>query len=432
MKKSIFGLLSLAVLATSITSCGGSKKGITKSGADYEFITGKPGNSLKEGDMLTLDFKFKVGDSVLSNSSNIAAQNAGKPFEFPLPALDSAHYFEAPVPVDGLYMLNKGDSAVFKMSSKDFFEKIAQPAPEWIKETDSMYWEVKLVNVVTSKDLADKYAAMRKVDANFLKTEKNLEYKFTSLSNSDKVAKIGDIIEFHLVQRIGDSVMMDTKINQQGKAIMQALSAPREEFDLNEGFAMMRPGDKAIFRIPLSALFAKGMPKEEWMNDGDYISFDVDLVSIKTTEEIKKEEEELNNKAAGDNDKQIQDFLKAANITNFKKTESGLYYVVHREGVGPKATKGQTVTVNYTGKLLDGKTFDSNIDPKFGHVTPFDVTLGSGRVIKGWEEAVALFNKGSQVTIYIPSQIGYGANGAGQDIPGNAPLIFDMEIVEIK
>lgn len=429
MKKAIYGLVSLSVLATTV-SCGASKTGETKSGATYEFYTGKPGNSLEEGDLLTLDFKFKIGDSVLNSSQQIE-QSQGKAFTYSLPALDSATYFDGPAPIDGLYMLNKGDSAVFRMGSKTFFEKIGQPAPEWIKETDTFFWEMKLVDVVTSKSVAEKNAALRKIDPNFLKTDKNLEYKFIELGKSDRPSKVGDVFELNMIQKIGDSVVMNT-LAQQGAPISQPLVQAQEEYDVMSGLALMRAGDKAIFRIPLADLFAKGMPKQEWMKEGDYISFEIDVVSVKSAKEIKDEAAAKEKAAASNDDKAIQDYLKAANITNFKKTESGLYYVIHTPGTGDNAKKGQTVSVNYTGKLLDGKVFDSNIDPKFNHVEPFNVPAGAGQVIKGWDEALMLMNKGTKATVYIPSNLGYGSRAMGTDIPANSILIFDMEILDIK
>ena len=429
MKKTIFGLLGLAVLGAA-TSCGGSKTGVTKSGASYEFIVGKPGSSLVQGDKVTLDFNFKVGDSVLNSSAQIA-QAQGSAFEYSLPALDSNTYFDGPMPIDGLYMLNKGDSAIFKMDSKTFFTKIGQSAPEWIKDTDTFAWEVKLVEVITAKSVAEKYSALRKMEATFLKTDKNLEYKFIELGKSDRATKIGDVIEFNLIQKIGDSVMMNT-LEQQGKPISQPLMDAREDFDLMSGLAMMRAGDKATFRIPLAALYAQGMPKQDWMKDAEYISFDVDVVNVRSSEEVKAEEENKKKNSVAESDKKIQDYLKAANISDFKKTESGLYYVVHTKGEGPVPANGQEVSVNYTGKLMNGKAFDSNIDPNFGHVEPFKVVVGQASVIKGWVEGLALFPKGSKVTLYIPSHLAYGENGAGRDIGPFEDLIFDMEIVDVK
>src|SRR5690606_4278352 len=114
------------------------------------------------------------------------------------------------------------------------------------------------------------------------------------------------------------------------------------------------------------------------------------------------------------------------------KTPSGLYYVIHQEGTGNVANTGQTVSVDYTGKLLDGKVFDSSTDPAFEHVQPIEVQVGRGMVIKGWDEGLLLFKKGTKATLYIPSNLGYGQQGAGDVIPPGAILIFDVEIRDIK
>lgn len=108
------------------------------------------------------------------------------------------------------------------------------------------------------------------------------------------------------------------------------------------------------------------------------------------------------------------------------KTESGLLYKVEKLGTGKKPVATDRVSVLYTGKLIDGTVFDStakrNNEP---------TTFGVGQVIKGWGEVLQLIPVGSKVTAYIPSELGYGERGAGQDIPGNAVLIFDIELLDI-
>lgn len=96
------------------------------------------------------------------------------------------------------------------------------------------------------------------------------------------------------------------------------------------------------------------------------------------------------------------------------------------------AKNGDTLVMNYTGKLTDGTVFDSNVDPKFHHVQPFEFTLGAGQVIKGWDEGLVGMKIGEKKTLTIPPEKGYGARGAGNSIPPNATLIFDVELVGIK
>jgi len=95
------------------------------------------------------------------------------------------------------------------------------------------------------------------------------------------------------------------------------------------------------------------------------------------------------------------------------------------------AQNGDLVTVNYTGKLADGTVFDSNVDPKFNHVQPFQFTLGAGQVIPGWDKGVLGMKVGDKKTLVIPPEDAYGAAGAGGVIPPNATLTFDVEVTNI-
>ncbi len=112
----------------------------------------------------------------------------------------------------------------------------------------------------------------------------------------------------------------------------------------------------------------------------------------------------------------------------FEKTDSGLRYQILQKGSGSKASKGATVSVHYKGQLTDGTVFDSSYKRK----EPIEFALGTGQVIAGWDEGVALLNVGDKARFVIPSHLGYGAQGAGGVIPPNANLIFDVELVEVK
>ncbi|MBR7950932.1 FKBP-type peptidyl-prolyl cis-trans isomerase [Microvirga sp. STR05] len=112
-----------------------------------------------------------------------------------------------------------------------------------------------------------------------------------------------------------------------------------------------------------------------------------------------------------------------------QKDASGVYYMVTKPGTGPKPKAGQTVSVLYKGSLLDGKVFDSS--EKMGN-KPIDFPIGVGQVIPGWDKAIPLLAKGSKATLLIPSSLAYGQRGAGADIPADAPLRFDVELVDVK
>ncbi|MFA5840989.1 MAG: FKBP-type peptidyl-prolyl cis-trans isomerase [Candidatus Paceibacterota bacterium] len=96
------------------------------------------------------------------------------------------------------------------------------------------------------------------------------------------------------------------------------------------------------------------------------------------------------------------------------------------------AKVGDTVAMNYTGRLENGTVFDSNVDPKFKHVEPFVFNLGAGQVIAGWDKGIVGMKVGEKKTLTILPADGYGAAGAGGVIPPNATLIFEVQLLGIK
>jgi FKBP-type peptidyl-prolyl cis-trans isomerase len=106
------------------------------------------------------------------------------------------------------------------------------------------------------------------------------------------------------------------------------------------------------------------------------------------------------------------------------KTPSGLIFLITKKGTGAKATAGDTVSVHYTGTLTDGTKFDSSHDRD----EPISFPLGQGRVIKGWDEGIAMMHVGDQAILVIPPSIGYGPRGQGP-IPPDSTLIFVVELV---
>ncbi len=123
---------------------------------------------------------------------------------------------------------------------------------------------------------------------------------------------------------------------------------------------------------------------------------------------------------------QGQEFLAVnAGKEGVKRTASGLQYKVIEEGTGAKPTVDNTVVVHYEGQLINGQIFDSS--RQRGQPAEF----GLGQVIRGWTEGLQLMKEGGKTRLFIPSELGYGPGGTG-NIPANAVLIFDVELIEIK
>ena len=113
--------------------------------------------------------------------------------------------------------------------------------------------------------------------------------------------------------------------------------------------------------------------------------------------------------------------------TGAVKNPSGLSYTDLVKGNGAAPVSGKNVVVHYTGWLEDGKKFDSSLD----HGQPFVFRIGAGEVIPGWDEGVMSMRVGGKRKLFIPAQLGYGANGAPGAIPPNANLIFEVELLDV-
>lgn len=125
-----------------------------------------------------------------------------------------------------------------------------------------------------------------------------------------------------------------------------------------------------------------------------------------------------------DNEAQIQQYIKD-NSLNAIDIGDGLYYVMDVEGTGVQPSGvNSIVTVHYTGRLLNGNTFDSSIGGN-----PFRSSLTS--VIKGWQIGIPYFKKGGIGKLLIPSHLAYGSSGSGS-IPANAPIMFDIDLIEVE
>lgn len=133
------------------------------------------------------------------------------------------------------------------------------------------------------------------------------------------------------------------------------------------------------------------------------------------------------------NQKDKVDPLEGININTITETSDTIQNEMEKttNSLAEEAKNGDVLVMNYTGRLTNGTVFDSNVDPKFGHVEPFKFTLGAGQVIKGWDEGLLGMKIGEKKTLTIPPEKGYGDRAVGS-IPANSTLVFDVELVGIE
>lgn len=248
-----------------------------------------------------------------------------------------------------------------------------------------------------------------------------------------KTPSIGDFITIHTRARVGDSILFSSRVvNNNEPFEIQVRPSQYPTFDLMDGFQLLTEGDSATFRMPLDTVLGRGAPELPWMKKGTGMWFDQDVVVVKQKKQADAfKEKAAKGKAQMESDEKTLKAYFAKNKINASRHMTGLYYKMNKVGTGDTARAGDSVVVNYTGKTLEGKTFDSNVDSNFHHVMPFSFKLAQGQVIPGWDIGVGLMKKGSKATLYIPSPMAYGERSPGPEIPKNGILIFDVEVLNI-
>ena len=323
--------------------------------------------------------------------------------------------------------------------------------------------------------------ACNKDGGDFAKTKSGIEYKiFKKVGNDyerrevspegDPTYKdrVGKFLLGNMQYRTGkDSVLQNTR-RDVGLPVPLPLLELKQKGAPDEALSMLQPGDSGVFRFQVDSLIKpkSGQTVPPFLRRGG----NVVLMYVATTPKLITQEEaqamqpELQKRAMASQMKQrmaspeykkqmqeqqdaqakalatpevvaqlkkddaiLQDYIKKNNLT-VQKTPSGIYYQVLKPGTGPKPQPGQTVSVNYNGTLLSGKLFDSS--EKAGK--PIDFPIGQGAVIPGWDQGIALLNKGTKAILLIPSSLAYGTRGAGADIPADAPLRFEVELVDVQ
>lgn len=277
----------------------------------------------------------------------------------------------------------------------------------------------------------------------FEKGENGLLYKIHENKEGTNI-KDGDFISVQVVAKTdGDSVLYNSY--EIGRASQLMIPKPMYKGDLYSGIEMLSEGDSATLKINADTMAKKtGQPKpgkakeviytlkvekvipKGKLNDQEFQAKIGAFFKVETEKARKEEPVKMN-------------AYISKNGLKVSKSPSGLQYVITKQGTGEKPAVGDTVQVNYTGRLLSGKIFDTSIqdsakkakmaDPMRKY-EPIKFPVGTSQVIRGWDEALLLMPKGSVAKLVIPSGLGYGEQGMGP-IPPFATLVFDVELLNV-
>lgn len=279
----------------------------------------------------------------------------------------------------------------------------------------------------------------------FKKTESGLHYKFETTNKSGQQVKMNDVIVGEMVFRLDEDTLFQNVGNPQ--RLLMVKDSVFNGYDIDEGLLMMHVGEKAVFAIfadSVAKFFQpEQLPPSYKAGEGMIFYYEITVTDIVSKEELEQEQAnfmaEMTQRQKDEPDI-IAKYIADHNITA-KPNADGLYVIVNKKGNGPKVAAGKIVEMNYTGRTLDGTMFDSSVesDAKDGGIynpqrpyQPLSYEVGKMSLIKGWEDGVMGLPAGTSVTLIMPSDLGYGAQGAGQLILPYTPLCFDIEIVSVK
>jgi FKBP-type peptidyl-prolyl cis-trans isomerase FkpA len=334
--------------------------------------------------------------------------------------------------LEGLLLLKKGMQLKLFIPSKLGYG--IQGVGDKIPANATLQFDIEALDIITNKTAAaiaidDEAQILNYVTShqikNVQKTKSGLYYVITKQGKGNK-PKLGEGVTLNYTASLLNDKVYDSNTDAAfGTPSPNAFTLEYNGKVINgiiEGLLNINRGATVKFLIP-SAL-AYGTKGSSQVPANSPVIFDIQLIDFN---ENSTPEVQTNAEAGA-----ILKYFNNNDITNFQKTKSGLFYVIDKPGAGPLAKNGDDVIVNYTGYILQsGKAFDSNTDIAFKHVKPIKYTVGNGAVIDAWEEALLLLNKGAKVRLFTPSTMAYKQAGAGDMIPPNTTLYYDIELKNI-
>lgn len=264
----------------------------------------------------------------------------------------------------------------------------------------------------------------------YKKTESGLYYKFEIENTKAQQVQVGDLLVAEMKVTLDDSLLFDNFGEPQ--RLMMVVESDFQG-DLAEGLRMLHLGDVAYFAISADSIAKIGvqMPPFYKSAEGQRIVYYLKLHSIVTEEELmqEKEQQEKELMLLESSEQELINSYLAKNNIKQKPTESGLYYVETAKGMGQKVEIGKTITMNYTGKFLNGEIFDSSLGE--GR-EPMEFVFQEDLMIKGFTEGLLRMKDKGKATFIIPSKLAYGRSNPQSPIPPYATIVFDVEVLNVK
>jgi FKBP-type peptidyl-prolyl cis-trans isomerase len=262
----------------------------------------------------------------------------------------------------------------------------------------------------------------------YVRNPDGLIYRIIQTGDGNFV-KPKDFLKIHQSLEVGDSIFYSTFGKIPSYGLFDSMQSASHDFlDI---LHLMRVGDSAIVIRSVDTLVKKGtLQYNELFRKGGSIKVNIKVLNIfPNQEQMEKDRTEVFETHKQMEIKELKDWIDGQNIKEIRGPFRGVFIKTEKPGNGVKIDTAMEVTVNYTGSLLNGKVFDSNVDSLFEHSGPFKFVVGSRSVIEGWDIALLEMKVGEKAKIYIPSHLAYGINGSGPVIKPFSHLIFEIEVL---
>jgi peptidylprolyl isomerase len=356
----------------------------TESGLEYHIEALGSGPTATDGDVVSVHYSARLEDGTMFDNS----YDRGEPIVFTLGIGQVIPGWE-----EGIKLLSKGDKATFNIPPQlAYGENSIGPIPP----NATLTFEVELVDISNPVAPLDVTGILRQT------TERGVEYAVVRQGQGIQLEPEMRL-KVHYNGFLEDGTRFDSSYDR-ARPIEFVLGRGMVIPGWEEGLQQLRVGDQARIWIPYQLAYGENGrgPIPARAN----LIFDVEIMEAEPVATPKPFD---------------------VSGLEVHTTETGLMYIVVREGHGQLPEQGKVLIVHYSGFMEDGSLFDSSVQ----RGEPFRFVLGSNQVIRGWDEGFALMRKGSKMRFIIPPDLGYGDREVGP-IPANSTLIFDVELIDFQ